>query len=81
MTATRRRAKPATITCDDTSLRFTSLIYGPVRVVSPELRRLGIPWMYDNFRHAYKVPKARADDLFAALDVAGCDVQMSAGWS
>lgn len=82
MTATRRRTKPPTITCDDTSLRFTTLVSGPVRVISPQLRRLSIPWQYDNLRHCYKVPKVRADDLCAALELDGhqVDYQMS-GWS
>jgi hypothetical protein len=79
MTA-RRPAKPRpVITADNTTLPNSGIVAGPVRLISPRLRDLEIPWQYDNQRHAYKVPKSRLDDLLCALELDGCrvDVRMA----
>ncbi len=74
------RRRTETITADDTTLRHTALIYGPARIVSPCLRRLGIPSQYDPQRHAFKVARARLDDALVGLELDGyvVDVQQAA---
>ena len=81
MTTTRRRQKQSTITAWQRG-RFTGAVRGPVRVVHPAIKRLGIPWQWDAQRGCYLVPRQHFDDLLAALELDGhhVDYQM-AGWS
>lgn len=82
MTTVVKRRKTSVVVRVDDTLRFTSRVYAPVCVVSPELRRLGIVWQYDSLLRCYLIPKRRTDDLLCALELAGhrVDVQMP-GWS
>lgn len=75
MTARRKVTRPATVTFDDT-LRHSTRLRGPVRVLTPELRRLGIPWQWDARDSAFLVPKGRADDVLAALEEVGHRVEV-----
>lgn len=60
-------------------LRFSTRLRGPVRVVVPALRRLGIAWSWDARTTAFLVPKQRADDVLVALELAGHRVEIVGG--
>lgn len=80
---TARRKPGITITVDAASLPHSTVLAAPVRVLSPRLRELGIPAMYDAMRHGFRVPKThpRLDDLLVRLELDGHRIDLvTAGW-
>lgn len=79
MTAVRRRTRPLTVRVDQ--LRHSGVLYGPVRVVAPAIKRVGCSAQYDNRLHAFKVPLQRLDDVMVAIELDGHHVQLGmASW-
>jgi hypothetical protein len=61
--------------------RHTSAIKGSVRVVHPILSKLDVPWMWDATAGCYLVSSRRIDDVLAALEFDGYQVDyLMPGW-
>lgn len=78
MTTAKRRTRPQTITAWQRGIH-TAAVRGPVRVVHPTIKRLGLPWQWDAAMTAYLIPIQKLDDLAAALELDGhhVDIEMA----
>jgi hypothetical protein len=72
VTARKRRVKPSTVTVEQT--KRSGVLYGPVRVIHPVIKRLGVPWQFDGRRRAYRVPVQRIDDVMVGIELDGHNV-------
>jgi hypothetical protein len=73
VTARKRRVKqPSTVAVEQT--KRSAVLYGPVRVIHPVLRRLAVPWQFDHRRRAYLVPVQRIDDVMVGIELDGHNV-------